>query len=99
MVTGIKSLNLSNVSQSDMDGLFQELLGEEKSLSTGIVKTALREAKKDAATFGERMKIGGAKAKTLRGVKQLFTAAVTATVSSGPHALLGRVRTRAHWPL
>ena len=75
----IKNLNLPNISQADLDHLFAELLGDEKTLTTETVKTALREAKRDAATLGERMKVGRARAKTLRDVRQLFTAALTAT--------------------
>lgn len=75
----IKNLNLPNVSQADMDGLYAQLLGEEKALSTETVKAVLRDAKRDAASLGERMKIGRARAKRLREVKQLYAAALTAT--------------------
>ena len=75
----IKNLNLPSCTQADMDHLFATLLGDEKTLTTETVKAALREAKRDAATLGERMKIGRARAKTLRDVRQLFTAALTAT--------------------
>ena len=76
---GIKNLNLPNVTQVDLDQCFAELLGNEKALSTETMKVALRDAKRDAASLGERMKVGRAKAKSLRDVEQLVTAALKAT--------------------